>query len=134
MIVVDDLCNLGESNFIVYAMKTYDNPNCHSMFDFTEDLNRIKYVKRLINRYLSTGVLKDRLILNHLIILNNVFGPVHMRKLLFLRLDPDSYPVLKTFLSYLKIMPSRIDGIEGKTIINDNIPVDSNVLKVLESI
>jgi len=66
---------LTHENFLIYAIKNYDNPNCRGLHDFYEDLKRFKYLKRLFKRYEKTGRLNERLILNHLIILYNVFGP-----------------------------------------------------------
>ena len=67
---------VDEFNFLLYAAKHYDNPQCYDTVEFYDDLKRIKYIKRLINRYIEEGDLKERLILNHIIILNNVFGPL----------------------------------------------------------
>ena len=65
---------LTDDNYVMYAMKHYTNPHCRGVDEFQEDLNRIKYLKRLIRRYISSGELKDRLILNHIIVFYNVFG------------------------------------------------------------
>ena len=65
---------LTEDNFILYAAKCYDNPNCHNINEFYDDLNKFKYLKKLFYRYRVDGVLKERLITNHIIVLQNVFG------------------------------------------------------------
>ena len=115
--------NLNDDNFIMFAIKAYNKPNC-IMSEFEEDIKRIKYVKRLIKKYVVTGDLKERLILNHIIILSNVFGIEATVRMLFLKLDKKHYPILKTFLLFLNHMPSIVYGIEGKNISNADITVD----------
>jgi len=78
------MMNLNDENFIMYAIKAYNKPNC-VMSEFEEDIKRIKYIKRLIKRYSITGDLKERLILNHIIILSNVFGIEATVRMLFLK-------------------------------------------------
>ena len=125
--------NLTDENFMIYAMKCYDSPNC-IMSEFEEDLKRIKYVKRLIKRYKTTGELKERLILNHIIILSNVFGTRNAVRMLFFRLDEQDYQILKTFLMFLDYMPDYITGVRGKDIWSRNISVDLFVGKRLRDI
>jgi len=125
--------NLCDDNFMLFAMKAYDKPNC-IMSEFEEDLKRIKYVKRLIRRYRITGELKERLILNHLIILANVFGVESSVKMLFYKLDRDDYDILKTFLIFLNFMPKLIAGIKGNNIHSSDISVDVFVAKKLRDI
>lgn len=125
--------NLIEDNFMIYAMKAYDKPNC-IMSEFEEDLKRIKYVKRLIKRYKVTGNLKERLILNHIIILTNVFGVEPTVRMLFYKTDPNDYEILKTFLIFLNFMPKIIFGINGKNIHSSDISVDLFVGKRLRNI
>ena len=115
--------NLSDDNFLIYAMKAYDKPNC-IMSEFEEDLSRIKYVKRLIKRYKTTGELKERLILNHIIILSNVFGVEPSVRMLFFKLDKDDYVVLKTFLLFLNFMPRHINGINSNHYNSADIGVD----------
>jgi len=125
--------NLNDDNFIMYAMKAYDKPNC-IMSEFEEDLKRLKYVKRLIKRYRATGELKERLILNHIIILSNVFGVEASVKMLFYRIDSNDYDVLKTFLLFLSFMPVTISGLNGKNIYSGDITIDLFVSKRLREI
>jgi hypothetical protein len=125
--------NLNDDNFMIYAMKCYDSPNC-IMSEFEEDLKRIKYIKRLIKRYKTTGELKERLILNHIIILSNVFGTRNAVRMLFFKLDEQDYQILKTFLMFLQYMPDYITGIKGKDIWSRNISVDLFVGKRLRDI
>ena len=95
-----DFSSLNESNFIMYAMKYYENPTCVGMDEFYEDLNRIKYVKRLFRKYEKSGILRERLILNHLIILGNVFGPIVTSRIMFYKTEPELHSYLKSFLVY----------------------------------
>lgn len=125
--------NLSDDNFMIYAMKAYDKPNC-ILSEFEEDLNRIKYVKRLIKRYKTTGELKERLILNHIIILSNVFGVEPSVRMLFFKLDKADYDVLKTFLLFLNFMPRHINGINGNHYNSADIGVDVYVGNILRSI
>jgi hypothetical protein len=115
--------NLNDDNFIIYAMKAYDRPNC-IMSEFEEDLSRIKYVKRLIKRYKTTGELKERLILNHIIVLANVFGIEPSARMLFFKIDKEDYDILKTFLLFLNYMPRHMNGISGNHYNSADIGVD----------
>jgi len=97
---------LNEDNFLLFAMHHYDNPQCHSMAEFEEDLRKFLYLKKLIGRYKSNGELRERLILNHIIVLYNIFGNAATR-MLFYKLDKDYWDVLVTFLLYLNRMPEH---------------------------
>jgi hypothetical protein len=124
------LDDLNDDNFTIYAMKCYSSPNC-IMSEFESDIKRTKYLKRLFRRYKVTKSLKERLILNHLILLNNVFGPEPTARILFYRIDERDYDILKTFLVYLNIMPEVITGVRGKTIHSEDILVEPNILEIL---
>ena len=115
---------------MMYAMKCYNSPHC-IMSEFEGDIKRTKYLKRLFRRYKVTKSLKERLILNHIILLNNVFGNEATSRILFYKIDERDYDILKTFLSYLNIMPDAIYGIRGKNIHTSEIPIDTDVAKVL---
>jgi hypothetical protein len=125
---------LDESNFMLYAAKHYDNPQCFDTLEFYEDLARFKYIKRLFNRYEETGELKERLIVNHLIILYNVFGPVTTR-MLFFKLNGHLH-LLKPFIILLGFMPDKVYGVgvENKTIISSDIPMDEKIVQILRKI
>ena len=125
--------NLTDDNFMLYAMKCYDSPNA-IMSEFEEDLKRIKYIKRLIKRYKTTGELKERLILNHIIILSNVFGTRNAVRMLFFRLDEEDYQILKTFLIFLGYMPEVVNGIRNRNINTHDVSVDLFVGKRLRDI
>ena len=92
----------------MYAMKEYNNPQCSEMDEFYEDLNRIKYIKRLLGRSESKGHLRERLILNHIIILNNVFGSEACCRILFYKIENKFHSHLKSLLSYLQYLPKSI--------------------------
>lgn len=95
---------LNEDNYLIFAIKFYDNPQALTMEDFQSDLKRIRYIKRLLKKYKNTGDLKTHLILNHLIILFNVFNDAAV-PLLFYNLDKDLWPCLKSFLLFLNHLP-----------------------------
>lgn len=107
---------LNESNFMQYAMQVYTNPTCVGMKEFVEDLSRIKYVKRLLRRYHKYGELREQLLINHFIILNNVFGQVPAARLLFFKVEPDLYSDVKTFLVYLNTLPKHIPEVDLVTV------------------
>ncbi len=125
--------DLNDDNFMMYAMKCYNTPNC-IMSEFEGDIKRTKYLKRLFRRYKVTKTLKERLILNHLILLNNVFGPEAAARILFYRVDERDYDILKTFLLYLNTLPEIIRGVNGKTIRTTDIPVDLHIAEILRQI
>lgn len=125
--------NLTEDNFLIYAMKCYNAPHC-ILSEFEGDIKRTKYLKRLFRRYKVTKILKERLILNHIILLNNVFGPVPTARILFYKTDERDYDILKTFLEYLDIMPDEVIGIRGRNIHTSEIPLESNIAEILLSI
>ena len=105
---------LNENNYMLFAIKFYNNPHALTKEDFEDDLKRIKYVKRLLKRYKNTGVLKTHLILNHLTVLFNVFNEAAI-PLLFYNLEEDLWPSIKSFLLFLERVPeypkSHIHGI-----------------------
>ena len=127
---------LTDSNFLLYSAKYYDNIQCWDEAEFFEDLNRFKYLKRLFNRYQAEGELKERLILNHIIILYNVFGIPAATRMLFFKLQKDHYPLLKPFLVFLKYMPDVITGIgeKNKTILSSDIPMNVGIVEALRKI
>lgn len=98
---------LTEANFLVHAMHHYDNPQCHSLQEFEEDLKKILYLKKLLSRYKNNGELRERLILNHIIVLYNIFGDA-TTKMLFFKIDESCWDSLVTFLVYLERMPESL--------------------------
>ena len=101
--------DLNEENFTLFAIRYYDNPQCTSTEEFYEDIRRFRYLKRLLKRYHNTGELRERLILNHLIILNNVFGVENAIKMLQFKIDDEYWPVVKTCLLYLEYIDEDFD-------------------------
>ena len=124
--------DLNEKNFLLYAMKEYNNPQCTEVEEFNDDLKKIKYIKRLLNQYVSEGVLKERLLLNHIIIFYNVFPPAAATRILFFKIEERFWPILKPFLFYLKLIPEdRIESIMGKEIKTNEILMDQGVIDSL---
>ena len=118
---------LNESNYLLFAIKFYNNPQSVTREDFEDDLKRIKYIKRLLKRYKNTGELKIHLILNHLTVLFNVFDEAAV-PLLFFNLEKELWPFIKSFLLYLNRLPEY-----PHTEIN-NIQEDLNCLSSLNSV
>jgi len=106
---------ITNENVIMFAIKHYDNPQCEGEKEFHDDMKRFKYIKRLFRKYKDTGILKERLLLNHIIILNNLFGAEASSTLLFFKTEQEHWSTLKGFLEFLNIMPE-----------NDLINVDSD--------
>jgi hypothetical protein len=118
---------LNESNYLLFAIKFYNNPQSVTRDDFETDLKRIRYIKRLLKRYKNTGELKTHLILNHLIILFNVFNEAAV-PLLFYNLEKELWPYIKSFLIFLNRIP------EFPKSELDNIDTDIECLSQLQSI
>ena len=118
---------LNDANLLNYAMKHYDNPECKSVEEFQEDLTRTKYIKRLFRKYKTSGELKERLLLNHIIIFYNVFGIEAATNILFFKIEEEFWPLLKTFLVFLDMFPENdIEKIK--------IPLEQEVIDVLRNI
>lgn len=127
---IDDL---NEANALIYAAKHYDNPHFFDTVEFYEDLSRFKYLKKLFGRYEDSGELNERLVLNHLIVIYNVFGVEAATKLLFLKMDNyGSY--LKPFLLLLNFLPDVVYNVEGRNIITSEIMMDSKIVGKLRQI
>jgi hypothetical protein len=125
----DDLTN---DNILIYAVKAYDKPNC-IMSEFKEDMKRFNYLKRLFKRYRKVGELREQLVLNHLVVICNVFGPEVATRILFFKISKDDFPALKTYLLFLSCMPERVKGIKGHDIISSEIPVDMIIADILRT-
>jgi len=116
---------LNESNFMLYAAANYINNVKYDIDEFNEDLNRFKYVKRLFSRYTENKDLKERLILNHILTLYNVFETKALTRMLFFRVNECHWSHLKTFLIFLGKMPDKIDALDAHgDIISSEISVD----------
>ncbi len=118
---------LNENNFTLFAIKHYENPQAVTKEDFQKDLNHFKYIKRLLKKYMKTGELKTHLLVNHFIILYNIFGEA-TTPMLFFKIDKDMWMQIKTIIMFLNRLPEY-----PKTHIHD-IPVDLNCLKQLQTI
>jgi len=118
---------LNSKNFLDYALQNYENPECKDIDEFSEDVNRIKYLKRLFSRYEQDNDFKSRLIVNHLIVFNNVFGVLPSARILFYRVEEKYHPVLKTCLDFLDRLPCTIPETDL-----DKIPTDHKILKKLQ--
>jgi hypothetical protein len=121
---------LNESNFLVFAMHHYDNPQCHSLQEFEEDLKKFLYLKKLLSRYKNNGELRERLILNHIIVLYNIFGE-SATQMLFYKIDESCWDSLITFLVYLDRMPETIPEL---SIVLSDIVLDENIISTLRKI
>ncbi len=125
---------LTENNFILYCAKAYDVRYYTSTEDLYNDLKRIGYIKKLLVRYAESGDLKLQLILNHIIVLNNVFGPTPTTTILFFKLE-EMFAFVKPFLSYLSICPDYLHNIKVEGVINmDDIPEDPDIKKALDAL
>ena len=125
--------DLTSESVMLYAAKAYDKPNC-IMSEFKEDMKRFNYLKRLFQRYRKLGELRERLIINHLVVLYNVFGPEVTTRLLFFKLSREDYSALKTYLLFLNYMPITVRGIKGTNIHSSDISVDMKIAEVLRNI
>ena len=126
--------DLNEGTFLLYSMKEYNNIQCIDIEEFYDDLKKIKYIKRLFNIYLNDGQLKERLILNHLIVFYNVFPIQAGTRILFYKIEEHFWPMLKTFLIFLDRMPDKIESIRGKTILSTDIKLDEGIVTRLRTI
>ena len=125
---------LTEDNFIMFAVKNYDNPSCKGMDEFYDDLKRFKYIKRLLRKHNVGKDLRERLIHNHIIVLGNLFGVEATTKMLFFKLERKFWSQIKTFLVFLNYMPLKVIVSPGVEIIDNDIPLDEKILETLRKI
>ena len=126
--------NLTNENFLVFCARYYDNIHCQSTEEFLEDIMRIKYIKKLITRYVDNGELKERLILNHLIVLSNVFKPDVLCKIIWLKM-PDNLQYIKPFLILLGLLPEKLYNVNGELVIDTTLPaMDMHIVETLRKI
>ena len=95
---------ITSDNVIMFAIKHYDNPQCEGEREFHDDMKRFKYIKRLLRKYKDTGILKERLLLNHIIVLNNLFGAEACVTLLLFKIQREYWETLKSFLLFLNMI------------------------------
>ena len=104
---------INPNNVVMYAIRHYNNPQCEGEKEFEDDMKRFKYIKRLLRKYHDTGILKERLLLNHLIVLHNVFGTTACVTLLLYKIQKEYWSVLKSFLIFLNsITEEELSNIE----------------------
>jgi len=125
--------NLTDNNILLYAVKCYDKPNC-IISEFDEDFKRVRYIKRLLKKYRETGELKERLVLNHIILLQNVFGIVPSTRILFAKVSDKDYGTLKPFLIYTSAMPAVVRGVNGRDVLSSDIPMDWSIVEILRKL
>jgi len=125
---------LTDENFLLFCAHYYDNSKYTSTEEFVEDLNRIKYIKKLITRYIEGDELKERLILNHIIVLNNCFGAEILCKIIYLKLNAQ-LKFIKPFLVLLNILPDKIYNVNDEVVIDTNlIEMDQNIVNLLRKV
>jgi len=125
--------DLNDENFDLLASKLYKG-NQWITEEYEADLKRVKYIKRLLGKYLNYSDLNERLILNHIITLNNVFGPNFLCKMLFFKHEEKFYPSIKSFLFYLNYLPDIISTINGQHLDTKIIPFDATIIERLDEI
>jgi hypothetical protein len=123
--------DLTKKTYLSYALSMYTNTSCTGMHEFQEDLVRLKYIKRLIHRYIRTGEISPRLLVNHLINAYNVFQPESIARLLFFRAHPDAHSALRTVLDYVNLMPPVLPPIDGVVYTAAAIPEDTRLKELL---
>jgi len=128
------LTDINDDNFLIYCAKAYSAPRIIQS-DFEDEIRRIKYIKRLLRKYRETGELKERLLLNHIIILANVFSPKISVNILFFKLEEQDFPVIKSILLFLNYLPEILEyTYNGKYINLSSIPLDDKVVKLLREL
>ena len=121
---------LTNENYLMFALLHYDNPHCIDIKEYFEDVRKLKYIKRLFNRYREDGVMKERLILNHLISFYNVFDNEAAARLLFFRVGKEYHSLLKTFLEFLNKMPEQVN----ENLYSSDIKMDDKIIEILRKI
>lgn len=125
---------LTEENFLMYALKNYDNPGCRGMEEFLDDLKKFKYIKRLLRKADVSRDMRERLILNHIIVLGNLFGIEATTRMLFFKIEKDYWSQLKTFLVFLNYMPLKVIVSKNVEILDADIDLDDKILEKLKKI
>ena len=126
--------NLTSDNIDLYCVKHYDNPQCLSFDDYNNDMRRFKYIKRLLNQYRNNNILKIRLLLNHIIMVYNLFDQEAATRILFFKTPPEDWDILKTLLVFLNRLPRSIEGINNSTINTLEIKNNQAIVNMLKDI
>lgn len=121
---------LNEDNFLLFAMHHYDNPQCHAIAEFEEDIKRFFYIKKLFSRYKVDGVVRERLVLNHIIVLYNLFGNA-ATAMLFHKINKEDWNILVTYLVYLERMPENVEDVNVKL---SDITLDNKIVDTLRKL
>ena len=124
------MVDLTDDNYLLFAAKAYEKPSALQS-EFEEDLNRVLYIKRLLSKYHINGILKDRLLLNHLVIFTNVFGIEPATRMLWLKLEKKDWRVIKPFLLFLNALPKQIQSVRGVTTDTADLVMDPKAIEVL---
>ena len=125
---------LTEENFIMFALKNYDNPGCLGIEEFEDDLKKFKYIKRLLRKDVNGNDMRERLILNHIIVLGNLFGIEATTRMLFFKIEQEYWPQLKSFLVFLNYMPLKVIVSKNLEILEKDILIDEEILDKLKKI
>lgn len=125
--------NLTQENYIMFAMKWYANPHCTDILEFKDDLKRIRYINRLFYKYKKTGELRERLIINHLVVLYNMFEARAMTRILVMQCE-EYLHYLKPFLILLNYWTDDIGLVNGKKIKDSEVPLDTKIVEKLRQI
>ena len=125
---------LNDDNFVMYAIKHYDNKNCTGLTEFYDDLNKFKYLKWLFKKFNDKGELRERLILNHIIVIYNLFGVEAATKMLFYKIEKQYWSQLKTFLVFLNFMPRLVIVSKEIHIKDSDINIDESILETLKNL
>jgi hypothetical protein len=128
------LNNLTKDNVVLFAARVYDNPGCVSLEEFDSDYSKVRFIKVLLNKHINNKRVNVRLIINHLICMRNVFPGDATARILFTELDPSTWGILATFLSYLNMMPDAPFKINEVVYSADGFTIDENLLHVLEEL
>jgi hypothetical protein len=126
--------NLTKENIKLFAARVYDNPCCDSHLEFEEDYLRIKYLKTILNKYINNKKINVRILVNHIICIQNVFPGEATAKILFVEMEENAWNSLATILFYLSLMPDKIIGINGKNIFLSSIQLDMDLLQILKEL
>lgn len=124
--------DLTKQTYFAYALQMYNNPSCTGLAEFKEDLVRFKYVKRLLHRYVRTGKIRPRLLINHCIEIHNIFRPESVSRILFHRIHPSAWSALKTTLEFLNMMPDVVPSVNGTILLNKDIDRDETLRQYLD--
>ena len=125
---------MTENTIDMYMMRSYTNPQCIGIEEYNDDVSRIKYIKRLLNRYKKTGELKHQLLLNHIIVIYNVFGTDAGTRILLYTIEEYHWASLKTIMVYLQTMPEVVRGIGGQDILTSDIAIDEEIARRLREL